>query len=676
MADIIRSCGANTTNAIASVSNTTPVVITLAAAHKFAAGEWVYVTGTGIGALDAKDWQLQATGPTTVTLQGSTASGTAAAGNVGRRYNKAQIGTWISATTGSLGGNRYILELYDDDGLGFPVDASTRLQVTGATGTTATSYRLIRSNSGVSAFTGKPHRYCPYTTKGVFITKSLTATANFGNGIELSEPFAKLQGIGILASAVSPPSSGTCTGVLVTATDCQVDAVYVRWDQGTGTFSGRGFWANVTTTLGHGTQFTNCIAHGSGDVARGAHTGIDGGTDSNCFVFCSAAYAIAFGATPRGIKNNSGSGTDTADCIAIGSAFGDFLLGSSARYNISLDSTATAFGGGIGSQALVTAQQLWPYAELADFRCLDTSPGRAMGLNLSWTFAGDAVPKDFAGTVRQKPWDIGPYEGSVTNPFASPPPEVVKKIGSGAGRDYATIAAWESATRQDLIYGDAPWQNTIQVGELYDDSVFALSSGVSAKIDGARTDSSRYRILRAAPGNRYDPLAAIGARITGNVTDAQGRGVLEVAESYSRIEGVFVDNQNTGTSTNAAAVALTGKSTRADSVLAQVLVGNGANRTIFLADTNDDQAFTNCIALGSGSTSAGATFGFLIGAAADRARIVNCVAYWNRLTTFAGVGFKVAGAEAVVQNCIGARNAVDFAVLADTTFDHCCSADT
>lgn len=669
MADAIRSCGANMTNAISSVANTTPVLVTLSANHKFAAGEWVKVGGTGISAIDTGgvggggSWQIQdVPAANQIRLQGSTASGTSSSGNVGRYYNKAQLSQW-TGITGDLFGNRYILELYDDDGLPFDVDAATRLQITGATGLSATVYRILRAGSGVSAFTGKPHRFNPYTQKGVRIRKALTATANFGNGIELSEQYAKIQGIGIVASSVSPPSSGTCSGLIIDAANCQADAVFVLWDQGTGTFSGRGFWIKNT---GATAQLTNVIAQGSGDATRGAHTGIHDDSGSSK-IYVSAAYANAFGATPRGIV--AAGSTEIQDCISIGHAFGDFIKGGTFSRNISSDTSATFYGDAAG-QDLKTATQLWPYAALSDFRCLDTSPARAVGLPLTWTFAGDATPKDFAGVVRTSPWNVGPYEGSTPNPFASNPTEVVTQVA-----DLAALTAWETATRQDLIYGDSPYGNTIQVAELAD-AVFAFSSGTPFTVGGARTDSKRYRIVRAAAGARYDPLSAIGVRITGNVTNAQGRGLVHVSENYSRVQGLFVDNQNSGTSTDAAAVALTGTGTRADACFGQVLLGNGANRAVFLADTLDDEVFSNCIALGSGSTTAGATFGFLIATAADRAKLLNCVAYNFDLTTFSAFGFKVNGTLSIVKNCIGAGSRVDFSVPGDATFESCSSADS
>lgn len=70
----------------------------------------------------------------------------------------------------------------------------------------------------------------------------------------------------------------------------------------------------------------------------------------------------------------------------------------------------------------------------------------------------------------------------------------ISTIGT-ASRDYSTIQLWEDATDTDLVTaGD------IEVGECYNDGDFKASNIIS----GATTDSSNYRILRAASGEGHD----------------------------------------------------------------------------------------------------------------------------------------------------------------------------
>lgn len=66
--------------AITGVTNTTPVQINCAAAHGASTGDNLRVTGTGIAALDLKWWKVTVVDADSVTLQGSVASGAAAAG--------------------------------------------------------------------------------------------------------------------------------------------------------------------------------------------------------------------------------------------------------------------------------------------------------------------------------------------------------------------------------------------------------------------------------------------------------------------------------------------------------------------------------------------------------------------------------------------------------------------
>lgn len=71
---------ANTTvgRTITATTNATPVAVTVASAHTLTTGDTVRITGTGIGALDNKWWEIVVTGSTTFTLTGSVAPGSTA----------------------------------------------------------------------------------------------------------------------------------------------------------------------------------------------------------------------------------------------------------------------------------------------------------------------------------------------------------------------------------------------------------------------------------------------------------------------------------------------------------------------------------------------------------------------------------------------------------------------
>jgi hypothetical protein len=104
----------------------------------------------------------------------------------------------------------------------------------------------------------------------------------------------------------------------------------------------------------------------------------------------------------------------------------------------------------------------------------------------------------------------------------------ISSIGSEVSRDYSTISGWESATDNDLVTaGD------IEVGEMYADSDFAGNFGFT----GATTDSSNYRILRAASGHRYDIADGSGAVIV-----ESGAYGLQLSENYARLIGFGIEH--------------------------------------------------------------------------------------------------------------------------------------
>ena len=75
--------------AITGTTNATPVEVTTAA-HSYVTGEEVYISGTGIAALDGKYWTITVTAATTFTLDTSTAPGsTSATGTAERVYEVA-----------------------------------------------------------------------------------------------------------------------------------------------------------------------------------------------------------------------------------------------------------------------------------------------------------------------------------------------------------------------------------------------------------------------------------------------------------------------------------------------------------------------------------------------------------------------------------------------------------
>lgn len=103
----------------------------------------------------------------------------------------------------------------------------------------------------------------------------------------------------------------------------------------------------------------------------------------------------------------------------------------------------------------------------------------------------------------------------------------IRSIGSGGGRDFATLSAWEAATDVDLVATDV-----VEIGEMYNDSVF----GAGATLSGAITDATRYRWLRAAAGNRYRIETDTGVRIQSG-SQSITTGMIRMVEDFLRFGG-------------------------------------------------------------------------------------------------------------------------------------------
>lgn len=104
------------------------------------------------------------------------------------------------------------------------------------------------------------------------------------------------------------------------------------------------------------------------------------------------------------------------------------------------------------------------------------------------------------------------------------PTIVTSSIGSGGGRDYSTLQAWEDAAPANLVTDDKIWK-----GECYNDSEFYSASATLLTISGITTDSTRYVWLTTASGQSfvdhankltnalyYDQTKGVGIRVHNN----------------------------------------------------------------------------------------------------------------------------------------------------------------
>ncbi|MEK9722233.1 MAG: DUF2163 domain-containing protein, partial [Rhodospirillaceae bacterium] len=354
--------------------------------------------------------------------------------------------------------------------------------------------------------------------------------------------------------------------------------------------------------------------------------------------------------------------------ISVNSKTLDFSINASntVENNISSDDTASYSSGsttyytGYGPDSIFTAPTV------GDFRLLPSSPAYHTGNDQSGTFTDDIT-----GAARPTVggWDIGVYSGVYV---PGPPAAVTEVISSiGTGKDYSTVALWESATRKHLI-----GTNTRYIGELYDQ--VTIASSTEQVFQGAITDATRYRHLRNATGARYDPISDTGAKMSGNNASATAdeASVLRIQESYFRLEGVGVVQNATLDDRHCDTIVVeAGAGVRLEGVFCLLEGGGGTNaftRRMIWFRYGSGHLAQNCIVKGGTGTD-GANRGII--ADSNKTDILHCVAHRCRRHTGA-TGFGGSGTGNRCYNCMAAAS--DFCYDTAATFrqSHNIATDT
>jgi hypothetical protein len=174
---------------------------------------------------------------------------------------------------------------------------------------------------------------------------------------------------------------------------------------------------------------------------------------------------------------------------------------------------------------------------------------------------------------------------------------------SGFGRDYTTLSTWESATDNDLVTGALS-----EVLELYfDQAIFTANTSIS----GATTNSSFFRILRAAAHHGHDGTPNRGVRIN----RTSGSVTIDIAENNASVQDLIVThNGNTAGATRAIRL-LNSTNIRVIGCIVGPSTNAGLGATNGIGFSNGDNAIVaNCTVIdvdGDGifvnSTSAGVT---------------------------------------------------------------------
>lgn len=658
MATFHQSIGSRSV-AIVSSTNANPIVVTVASGHGFLAGERCYITGhlvntnanSPAGPTGVDDWLIASVTATTITLTGVAGNGVGGAtGTISRRHGTIQA--WEAATDVVLTGIEQG-EMYQDASSDFTLAAGVAaITLDGAT-TTSTKYRILTF--------GGSYRWNPRTLSGARIQK--TQGNPLGNALKLDENYSRIVGIGveILDGSVT---SGTYIGVEVTGRFCVVDSVWCKYPVGSGTQAATCFLVRDPSGSGtSGTELRNCIAAGADDGVNGAYRGFRI-SDPGAYIFNCVAFGCSMDNGTNAAIGFDTAGNTTVDalkncasavCINGQTGSADFVFNASypPDYCLSSDNTASdsPATNGIGGQ---TKEQTFFYAEADDFRLGPTSAATGNGVTLT-TFTND-----LAGATRTGAWEIGAYDSFVQSTLSAP--TIVENTIGATGRDYATIALWEAATRLHCIA-----LNTRYVGKLYDDADFALA-GTPQVISGATTDTLRYRELVPADGQRFNALTGEGVKIT-----ATGAQALKITERNFRLSGVAVDN--TSASSNRVGIQIEGKGCLVDACFVQVLASAGAGAAACIYGLSGaSQSVRNCIVLGAGAAT-GANYGVRMTGA--YARIDNCTAFEiDGFGAGTGYGFSVSKATSRVTNCIALDCVTDFDTSASALCDYNLSSDT
>lgn len=211
----------------------------------------------------------------------------------------------------------------------------------------------------------------------------------------------------------------------------------------------------------------------------------------------------------------------------------------------------------------------------------------------------------------------------------------VRTYGGGT-RQFTSLSTWEALTDNDLV--------TAQAGEILDCYADAASFDDRGALNGSTSDSTYYRLIRAAAGNGHNGTAGTG--VTFNSTNG-GASIIGLAESYAAAEDLVLTlTINSGGDLFCLSMATTGTNQRAVGCLAVNSTNSGAGTPSGFNLGRADTVAALCLA----RNNAGNGFAFAPGAG-NSVTCYNCTAYKNTL-----VGFTITNGTITLRNCLAATN--------------------
>jgi uncharacterized phage protein (TIGR02218 family) len=634
----------------------TPIVLTCSqSVASVKVGQQIVVASVGgnTNANGTKTVTAVNTTSRTITFAGTGNGAYTSGGTVAREYATIEAWNQATRTTNLTGGGDLIQAWLCNDansGAGITDFSPPTTNDFNATLTSNTNYRQLAA--------WPTDVYDPFERKGVRIDFAASATSRM-YAVHVNEPGFRLIGVGVrLRGTVNQPASGLFSAhAMRLSQSCIVDGCFVDvrgfvWQRVSGnvaTCTGRAVWIDGTATGTSGSvRVWNTIVKQDPTAEWGG-----GATSKQCIgdygIDIDRAYTRVLHCNVLGFQapNAYGIRVRSAQCFVQNNAVLDVTIGFRGPSGLDFDPTSVVTHNAIGEVSFglsavqvgtltgVLSVTAFRYFAFEDYRLTASSVLADNGTGPP-VFGGTTT--DRFGVARVAPHEIGAHSG-VELPDERDPTIIESTIG--AGKTYTTAQAWADATAKNLVTA-----NERHVGLIYG----TLTEDVV--LTGAVADQWRYRELKAADGERYDPVNDTGARIIGSPGDNWGQVAL--VEDYARFGGgVLVwSNESFGSGflSETVGVFLDGESITVDGVFAIIDTNPDGGTCFYLTDATNARV-RNCIAVG-GTTTAGAHYGFL---AVDGALIENCTALrcrnaanWDTLTP---TGFISTGTS-FVRNCI------------------------
>jgi hypothetical protein len=226
-----------------------------------------------------------------------------------------------------------------------------------------------------------------------------------------------------------------------------------------------------------------------------------------------------------------------------------------------------------------------------------------------------------------------------------------KTYGSAGGRDYTALATWEADTDTDLV--------TATKGEVltcYADSATYSDSNVD--IAGATTNSSYFRVIRAASGKR-------GTRTSGvrfEYSSASPSFIFILNENYSRAHDIGVKVTYTGNNktTGSQGILLNASPSICIGCTVYDVTSDGLNGIMAgISAVGGTSYIINCYVY---NTTGGGSWGGYSGGIRINGKGVKSYAYNCTVTNCGNNGFRAdnSGGGGIAKNCISVNNGTNF----------------